>query len=263
MSFDFNIILYIVFGILPSLIWLLYYLKKDIHPESNGMIIKIFLWGAAITVPVFFVQIGLNFVLEKINIDPLITSILYWFVIIAFSEELFKYLVVKFKVLNSSHLDEPLDIMLYMVITALGFTAIENILYIFTPTGNFSFTEILNRTLILSLIRFVGATFLHTLCSAVIGYAVAISLCDEKNRRLEAGFGIIMAVVLHGAYDFFIITLDGSLKIIIPITILIILAILTSLGFEQLKKLKSVCNLESRLRDENPALYAKNKGGKC
>ena len=240
---DFSIILYIIFGLLPSLTWLFYYLRKDVHPESNGMILKIFLWGALITVPVFFVQIGLASLLEKISINPLVTSILYWFGIIAFSEELFKYLIIKFKVLNSPHLDEPLDVMLYMVIAALGFTAVENILYIFTPTGNFSFTEILNRTLMLSFVRFVGATFLHTLCSAVIGYAVAISLCDEKNKKLEAIFGIIMAVVLHGAYDFSIITLGGNLKMIIPITILIILAVLTSLGFEHLKKLKSVCNL--------------------
>jgi RsiW-degrading membrane proteinase PrsW (M82 family) len=163
--------------------------------------------------------------------------------VISFSEELFKYLVVKFKVLNSHHLDEPLDVMLYMVVAALGFTAVENILYIFTPMGSFSLTEILNRTLILSFVRFVGATFLHTLCSAVIGYAVAISLCDLKNRRLEASIGIITAVVLHGLYDFSIITLKGNLKIIIPITILIVLAILTSLGFEKLKKLKALCKL--------------------
>jgi RsiW-degrading membrane proteinase PrsW (M82 family) len=97
--------------------------------------------------------------------------------------------------------------------------------------------------LLLSFIRFIGATFLHTLCSAIVGYAIAISLCDEKNRRLEAISGIVLAVVLHGVYDFSIIALEGSFKIIIPITILIILAIFTSLGFEKLKKLKSVCKL--------------------
>jgi len=243
MIFNFYIILYIIFGILPSLVWLFYYLKKDVHPESNKMILKIFMWGAIITIPVFFVQIGSANLLEKINLDPSISSLIYWFLIISFSEEFLKYLVIRLKVINSHHLDEPLDIMIYMVIAALGFAAVENILYIFTSPENFSFTEILNRTLILSFIRFIGATFLHTLCSAVIGYAVAISLCDLKNRRLEAGFGIIIAVALHGLYNFSIITLEGNLRLIIPIIILIILAILTSLGFEHLKKLKSVCKL--------------------
>lgn len=243
MTFYFSIILYIIFGILPSLVWLFYYLRKDVHPESVSMILKIFFWGSAITIPVFFIQIGMNYLLDTFVIDKFISSIIYWFVVISFSEELFKYLVVKFGVLNSSHLDEPLDIMLYMVISALGFTAVENILYIFSPMGNFSLTEILNRTLILSFVRFVGATFLHTLCSAVIGYAVAISLCDLKNRRLEAGTGIMLAVLLHGMYDFSIITLGGNLKIIIPIIILIALAVLTSIGFERLKKFKGLCQI--------------------
>jgi len=243
MSFDFNIILYVIFGVIPSLTWLAYYLRKDSHPESNSMVLKIYAWGAAITLPVFFIQVGSSYLLKDMGFNPLIASLIYWFIVISLSEEFFKYLVIKFRVLNSPHLDEPVDIMIYMVIAALGFAAVENILYMFVPAGQFSFTVLLQRTLSLSLIRFVGGTFLHTLCSAIIGYAVAISLCDQKNRRLEAATGIIMAVVLHGLYDFSIIALEGNLKIIVPIAILIILAIFTSLGFEQLKKLKSVCKL--------------------
>ena len=244
MSFDFNIILYVIFGVLPSLIWLFYYLRKDAHPESNSMVLRIYGWGAAITLPVFFIQIGSSYLLKDMGLNPLIEDLFYWFIVISLSEEFFKYLVIKFRVLNSPHLDEPIDIMIYMVIAALGFAAVENILYMFVPAGQFSFAFILDRTLRLSLVRFIGGTFLHTLCSAVIGYAVAISLCDQKNRRLEAITGIIMAVALHGIYDFSIIVLEGNLKIIIPIAILIILAIFTSLGFDQLKKLKGICILK-------------------
>jgi len=240
---DFSIILYIFFGVLPSLVWLFYYLKKDDHPEANSSILKIFFWGAVITIPVFFVQIGLSVVLEKFNLSPLLASLLYWFLVISFSEEVFKYLVIRFKVINSPDLDEPIDIMIYMVIAALGFTAIENILYIFTPTSQFSFSDLVSRTLVLSFIRFIGATFLHTLCSAVVGYFLAMSLCKLKNRIIYIVGGLFIAVVLHGLYDFSIITLEGNLKIIVPVTILIILAVLTSLGFEKLKKLKSICKL--------------------
>lgn len=244
MSFDPNIILYIIFGVVPSLAWLAYYLRKDAHPESNSMVLKIYAWGAATTLPVFFIQVGASYLLKDINLNPLISSLIYWFIAISLSEELFKYLVIKFKVLNSPHLDEPVDLMIYMVIAALGFAAVENTMYMFLPAGQFSFGFVLDRTLKLSLIRFLGGTFLHTLCSAVIGYAIAISLCDQKNKRLEAITGIIIAVVLHGIYDFSIIALEGNLKIITPITVLIILAIFTSLGFEQLKKLKGICSLK-------------------
>jgi len=240
---DYNIIIYIIFGLLPSLIWLFYYLRKDLHPEPKRMILRIFLWGALITIPVFFVQIGFADLLDKVDINSTIENLIYWFLIIAFSEEFFKYLVVKIKVLNNPNLDEPLDIMLYMVVAALGFAALENVLYLFAPIGQFSLNALISRTLVITLIRFIGATFLHTLCSAVIGYAVAISLYDQKNRRLEAGFGILMAVVLHGLYDFSIMTLDGYIKFIIPVLIILTLAFFVFSGFEKLKKMKGICKI--------------------
>jgi len=240
---DYNIIIYIIFGLLPSLIWLFYYLRKDLHPEPKSMVLKIFLWGALITIPVFFVQIGFASLLDKVDINSTIKNLIYWFLIIAFSEEFFKYLVIRMKVINSPNLDEPLDIMLYMVVAALGFAALENVLYLFAPMGQISFGALMSRTLIIALIRFVGATFLHTLCSAVIGYAIAISLCDRKNRWLEVALGVIVAVSLHGLYNFSIMTLGGYMRLVIPVLIILTLAFLVFAGFEKLKKMKGLCKI--------------------
>ncbi|MCX6718722.1 MAG: PrsW family intramembrane metalloprotease [Candidatus Staskawiczbacteria bacterium] len=242
---DYSIIVYIIFGVLPSLIWLGYYLRKDAHPEPKKMIVRIFLWGALITLPVFLVQIGLKFLLDKISIDLFIYDLIYWFLIIAFSEEFFKYLVIKIKVVNSPHLDEPLDIMLYMVVAALGFAAVENILYLFSPSGQMSFNQLVNRALVIDIVRFIGATFLHTLCSAVIGYSLAISFCEVKTKYISAVFGIFVAVLLHGLYDFSIIKLSGYAKFAIPVIIILTLAFLVFSGFNKLKKMKSICKLNN------------------
>ena len=255
----FYAIIYIIFGILPSLIWLAYYLSKDLHPEPKRMITKVFFWGALMTVPVFFVQVGLteifNIILAnlgsfgldiitksplfKLNTTELVFVILYWFFVIAFSEEFFKFLVIKLKVLNSPHLDEPLDVMLYMVVSALGFAAVENVIYLF------SFNQLLTGTLSLDVIRFVSAVFLHTLCSATAGYALAISFYETKGRGWLVFLGILMAMVLHGFYDFSIIALEGSsnLNIIISVIIIITLAFLTFSGFEKLKNMKGICKV--------------------
>lgn len=234
------IILYIIFGLLPSLAWLFYYLKKDIHPEPKATIIKIFLWGAFITIPVFFTQIGLSKLLDKTNFNPFIVSVIHWFLIIAFIEEFFKFLVVKLKAIKSPDLDEPIDIVIYMIVVALGFAAVENMLYLFAPVGEASLNAIISRTLIITFIRFVGATFLHTLCSAIIGYSLVIAYKDQKNRFLEIAFGVIAATLLHGLYDFSIIQLDGVLKLAVPLGIIILLAVIVFRGFNKLKKLKSV-----------------------
>ncbi|MCX6720215.1 MAG: PrsW family intramembrane metalloprotease [Candidatus Staskawiczbacteria bacterium] len=242
---DYSIIIYIILGLLPSLTWLFYYLTKDLHPEPKRMIIKVFLWGAFITLPVFFVQIGLTKLLDMANVGhtTLVWGIIYWFIIISFSEEIFKYLVIRVKVVDSHHLDEPVDVMLYMVVSALGFAAVENILYLFAPMGQMSIDELIGRALLVTFIRFIGATFLHTLCSAVIGYFLAISFCHVKSRHIVIVAGIIMATVLHGLYDFFIIKLPDPSGYIVPAITILILAVLVFVGFEKLKKMKSICKI--------------------
>lgn len=237
------LLVYIIFGILPSLVWLFYYLREDAHPEPKKMVLKIFLWGALMTLPVFCVQIGLAKLLDLININLDIKSLIYWFLIIAFSEEFFKYLVIKVKVTNSPDLDEPVDAMLYMIIAALGFAAVENILYLFAPIGQMSFSELIGQTLVVDFIRFIGATFLHTLCSATIGYTLAISFYRNKNKKIIIAIGIIAATLLHGLYNFSIMTLDDNISIIIPAIIIFTLAFLVFSGFENLKKMKSICKI--------------------
>jgi len=245
---DYRIILYIFFGILPSLAWLTYYLRKDPHPESKTMILKVFLWGALVTFLVFLVQISFSKLLTALSLSPLLTDILYWFLVIAFSEEIFKYLVVKSKVLSSHVFDEPIDAMIYMIIVALGFAALENVLYLFPSAdqaGTISFNALVNRTLIITSIRFVGSTFLHTLCSGIIGYFLALSIYQAKNSKKLLFLGILGATLLHGFYNFSIMKLDWPFQIIIPIAILTFLAFFVISGFERLKKIKSVCLIKT------------------
>lgn len=240
---DFTFLIYLIFGILPSLTWLFYYLKKDKHPEKKSMILKIFLWGVLFTIPVLIVQLSLTQILNYLSLPNIFILLIYWFLVIAFVEEIFKYLVVKLRVLNSPEFDEPIDTMIYMIISALGFAAVENTIYLWPPIGTFAnFNDIITRTTIITCIRFIGATFLHTLCSGTLGYFLALSFKETKSRQRLLILGILMAVGLHGLYNFSIMTVgQGLFKAIIPILILIILSIFVMHEFDKLKKIKSIC----------------------
>ena len=120
-----------------------------------------------------------------------------------------------------------------MIIAALGFAALENILYLFS-------LEIREAFLIASF-RFVGAVFLHALCSAVLGYFLALSFFKTGERLKLLTLGFLIATLLHGLFNFSIIMLEGNIRFIIPVIILIVLALVVSLGFENLKKMASVC----------------------
>lgn len=224
-----NYPIYIFFGLAPSIIWLLFFLRKDSHPESNSMILKVFFLGMVAVFPAALIELGFG---EVVKIE-----ILYIFIGVALVEEVVKYLVVKKKVLKDPEFDEPLDVMLYMIIAALGFAASENLLVLFPLLDPFQLFE----TAVVSSFRFVGATFLHALCSGLLGYFLALSFFEPKNRLKLLSLGFFTVVLLHGLYNFSIIKIGGNLKFILPIIILISLALFVSLGFKKLKELKSVC----------------------
>jgi protease PrsW len=232
-----NYPLYIFFGLAPSVIWLLFFLRKDSHPESNKMILKVFFFGMAAAIPVALLEIGFYEELKPLSVPLWASKLVYAFLGISLIEELFKYLAVKKTVLKNSELDEPVDIMLYMIIAALGFAAAENLLVLLPMLDPFRFLE----TAMVSLLRFLGATFLHALVSGLLGYFLALSFNGRKNRSKLVWLGLSTAVALHGLYDFSIMEVGGNLKFLIPIAILVSLTVFVSLVFQRVKKIKSIC----------------------
>ena len=225
--------LYIIFGVLPSIIWLLFYLKKDVHPESNKMVLRVFFLGILVAIPAVFLEIGVFKTFDEFNFPPLLLTILNTFIGVALVEELLKYLVVRNQVLSHKEYDEPIDAMLYMIIAALGFAALENILILFQIGPGFLW----GRTLEISVFRFLGATVLHALTSGTIGYFLALSFFDKKKGLKFIALGLLIAVVLHGFYNFFIMKGEGNLKVFVPLVILIGLAIFVALGIKKLQKI--------------------------
>ena len=234
---------YIILGLAPSFIWLLFFLRKDSHPESNKMILKIFLYGMIAAAVAAIIELSIFKVFSLFNIgsiSPLLALILYHFIAIALIEEVIKYLVVRQNVLKNPEFDEPVDAMLYMIIAALGFAALENIL-VLLPIGK-PFLD----TIYITGFRFIGATFLHALCSAIIGYFLALSLFETKKRFRLIATGLIISTLLHGLYNLSIINIVNDISfIIVPIIILIGLALFVSFGFKSLKRIASTCKIKT------------------
>lgn len=227
-----NYPLYIFLGVLPSIIWLLFYLKKDVHPEPKLLVLKIFFYGMLSALPAVFIEKGVFEELKKMALSPFLMSILNTFVGVALTEETLKYLVVRGKIINNPEFDESIDAMLYMIIAALGFAASENILILFQIQS----TLLLRQTLFVLLLRFWGATFLHALCSGIVGFYLALSFLKYKREKLRLiGLGLVIAIGLHGLYNFFII--KAGIGFLVPLAILMVLALSVALGLKKLKRL--------------------------
>ena len=189
--------------------------------------------------PAILIETGIIRLLGELNLPSTLLVFLNIFIGIALVEELSKYLPVRIMVLKNEEFDEPIDAVLYMIIAALGFAAAENILIMFSLGPTFLFGNVL----VVSLLRFWGATFLHALASGTIGYFLALSFFETKKRGRLLIYGITVATLLHGLYNFSIMEMQGSYTFLIPIIILIGLAIFLTLALKRLKKMKSVCKI--------------------
>lgn len=236
-----NYLLFTCLGLLPSLIWLLFYLRRDVHPEPNEMVLKIFIYGMGITLIVAFIEIALCSYLETFNISLFWKMAIQFLIAIALIEELAKYLVVKVGVLKNPAFDEPIDAMIYMIVAGLGFAAVENILILFPTTP----PDVLGQAFITTAGRFLSATLLHALAAANIGYFIALSFLErrKKDKIKLILFGIILSVILHGLYDIGIKVEGVIYQILIAGLVLIFLTILVIYEFHSIKKLKSICKL--------------------
>ncbi len=233
--------LFFILGILPSIIWLLFFLREDANPEPNRVIVKVFLLGvvAALLAAAFeccFFELTLN-----LKIPNAIKTLINIFIGVALIEEYFKYLVVRKGAIRDRAFDEPTDVMLYMVIAGLGFAALENTLVFLIPsTQPISIPSILS----LALFRFIGATFLHALASGLIGFFLALSFLRKSHKVKLVAIGISISTFLHGLYNFSIIELMGGLKIVVPAILLLTLAIIVLLAFKKLRDTASVCRIK-------------------
>jgi RsiW-degrading membrane proteinase PrsW (M82 family) len=238
-----KLLLCILLAPLPSIIWLIFYLRKDKHPEPNRMVIRIFLLGAVSIALAALLEQGIYLLFNEISLAGELIILVISF---AFIEELLKYLVVKFGILKNPDFDEPIDSMIYLIISALGFAAAENI-YLLSQISPLKIP--IGSTIEFITTRFIGATFLHALASAIMGYFLAASFCKKSRFRKTLIFGgLIAATILHSVFNYIIIlNINGQIEVFHRNGLIFILllggAIIVSIMFKKINKLRPVCKI--------------------
>lgn len=209
-------------GIVPALFWLWFWMREDAaRPEPYRLVLLTFL-GGMLVVP-------LALPLQRIALD-LYTGLFLTFVWVTI-EEVLKYAAALAMILWNKAVDEPIDYVIYMIAIALGFSALENALFIFNPltAGEYA------NTFITGNFRFLGATLLHILASGTVGVFLAFAFYRRSGTKLLYGtLGLFMAIVLHGLFNFFI--MDASGETILSVFLFVWIGIIALfLIFEKLK----------------------------
>jgi RsiW-degrading membrane proteinase PrsW (M82 family) len=162
-------------------------------------------------------------------------GIVFLFLVFSLSEEIAKFAACRTVLWKNPVLDEPVDAMIYMISSALGFAAIENVLFLTAINSE----RLLTEGVLIILLRMIGANFLHTLASGILGFFWAMSMVSSKKSAKIAyfGAGLSAATALHGAFNLAILAM--GMHYFFPVTLaLFIIGLIVLSKFDILKKLR-------------------------
>jgi RsiW-degrading membrane proteinase PrsW (M82 family) len=187
------ITIYLLIGVLSSWIWVDYFrlinvLDKD-KPNSTYLT---FLLGAG---AYFLYNLISEYLLVdfEINIGDKIVEHLFVSVFkIGLIGEFIKLIPIMIVyLLFKNHIKRPIDVFVYFTISALGFSALENIFYSF-QNEFYVFNEIV-------ILRTISEMF----CSSFIAFGIIDFRFHSKHKKpLRIFMLVILAAFLHGFYDF-------------------------------------------------------------
>ncbi|MGC9611068.1 MAG: PrsW family glutamic-type intramembrane protease [Minisyncoccia bacterium] len=225
-----NFILITLFAFIPSIVWLIFFLKEDLHPEPKRLIVFVFCAGALASIPALVLQL----VFQKFVAQPL-DAFLLLILGIAIIEEIFKFFAAYLSVKNEAAFNEPVDAMIYAIAAALGFATIENLFVIGDKMYYLTLGNIMASFSVLGF-RFIGATLLHGLTSALAGYYWALGRKFGKNKRFIS-LGLAAASAVHFFFNFAVYKFENT-NLFYPSLFLIFIAFFVLKDFSKLKSAK-------------------------
>jgi RsiW-degrading membrane proteinase PrsW (M82 family) len=180
-------------AVLPSLLLLWFFYSWDVNPAPWRVIWITFGLGIAMVAPVLALELT---VFRDASIpNPYLAGLVKGFWGAAVPEELLKFLVVAGYCMRHKAFDERMDGMVYGAVASLGFATMENILYV---TG---------ADLPLALSRALTAVPCHAFLGAIMGFYIGQARFDSKSRGRYLALGLGLALILHGLYDFPLLTI--------------------------------------------------------
>ncbi len=178
-------------SIIPAFLWMIYFYRNDRYaPEPKKLVARTFLVGALVGAAMVFSLKELPFYVSVLSMAVFVAPV---------TEEIAKFLCVRWTVYNRSEFDEPVDGMVYATAAALGFASVENIIYVLNSWASGG-AEI--GVLVLTG-RSVLSVPAHALFSSLWGLALGWHK-KRKTRKssLMVVFGLLASMVLHGLFNY-------------------------------------------------------------
>lgn len=211
-------------AVIPAavLFWFIY--KSDrAEKEPLGMLLSLVFFGIISTLLALAAEKLGTLILDLLfRKNSLIYALLLYFVVVAISEEGFKYLLLRWRTWRSAEFNYQFDGIVYAVAVSLGFALWENLSYVAI------------YGLSTALIRAVTAVPGHACFGVFMGawYGFAKKYDKQRNHalsRLCRFLALLIPVLLHGTYDFIASLESGffSLIFVVFVAAMFVVAFIT------------------------------------
>jgi len=207
------ILLCVIFSILPALFWFwfLIFSKKEIRTVSLKSLAEVFGGGFFLATVAMLIEKNLAKIIPLdylsnirepffiINPRALIFIFILTFILIAPLEELLKYFFLKKEIYRKKEIDLVIEGVQLGIVLSLGFATLENGFYFYQAASY----EILGGLFVL---RFFLSTLAHVLYGGMLGYYLTLSKFHKLYSNFFLRRGLITVIVLHGFFNFFLLT---------------------------------------------------------
>ena len=183
----------LVTALAPVFVIIIYiYLKDKYEKEPKRLLLYHFLLGAIISIiitTILYYVFDIFFPL--LNHTSIFEQFIKAFFIVGFTEEFSKYIIVRYVAQPNKAFNEPFDGIVYAVMVSMGFAATENIFYVMESGYE------------TALLRAFTAVPAHATFGILMGFYMGKAKFSNNKSVLNLA-GLLLAILFHGAYDFFL-----------------------------------------------------------
>jgi RsiW-degrading membrane proteinase PrsW (M82 family) len=185
--------LLLALSIAPGIAISLYiFLKDQFNREPKLKLLVCFILGCLSVIPAIIFQVLTTKPTDIYFQQGILYTAFFSYIIVALSEEMSKFLMLRFYAFPKKTFDEPYDGIVYSVMVSMGFATVENIGYVYQHgVGT-------------ALLRMFLAVPAHATFGVLMGYFVGKAKFLPEKRFYYLFLGVFWATFFHGTYDFFL-----------------------------------------------------------
>ena len=204
------------------------YYKDRYNKEPAKNLIFSFILGIFCVIPAIIFQMVLMPYIEPYMPGSIVFTAIATYGIIAFSEELSKFWVLRGYAYPKKIFDDPFDGIIYSIMVGMGFATIENVGYV------------LQHGWIVGIYRMFLSIPGHATFAVLMGYHVGLAKFNPAKRKGQFFLALFWPILFHGTFDFFLMYGKTGLHVL---GALVSLIIALRLSFKAIKKKQELSRL--------------------